>query len=179
MIPNFFTVNPEAHFMTPGSVGFIPPWVFLFITVLAFVLLFPKFFSYPKVKVMSPLLLAFLVGTLMPVFDDLAAFVFGPPLAHHSLFHSLLGLLVTYLLFRLIATTPIAKYAFWGNLAHILFNFYFDYLTLFFPFTYQEFGLTDILKVDTYWIKAIHYPLILLLFAYSVIRFFFKQKKRP
>lgn len=177
--PSFFLINPQARFMTPGAIGFIPPWVFLFITILTLVILFPKFFSCPKSKTISPYLLAFFIGSLMQIFDDLSAFVFGPPFAHHSLFHSLLGSVITYFLFRIITAADIAKYAFLGNLTHTFFNFYFDYATLFFPITYQEFGLTDILKIDTYWLKAIHYPLILAFFLYSTVRFFLSQKNSP
>lgn len=171
-------MNPKAHFMTPGSVGFIPPWVFLFIVIITFACFFPKFFKHPKSNnIVSPYLFAFIIGSIMPIFDDLSAFIFGPPFAHHSIFHSLLGSVLTYFLFRVISSPDIAKYAFLGNLTHTFFNFYFDYVALFFPITYQEFGLTDILRIDTYWIKALHYPIILVLFLASILRFFLSQKK--
>jgi len=175
--PSFFLMNPRAHFMIPGDIGFIPPWIFLFIVILAVVLLFPKLFRYPKDKyVISPNLLAFLIGSIMPIIDDLSTFVFGPPFAHHSLFHSFIGSIITYTIFRIISTKEIAKFAFLGNLTHIFFNFYFDYVALFFPFTYQETGLADIIRVNTYWIKAIHYPIILLLFVFAILRFFLKLR---
>lgn len=176
-LPEFFIMNPHAHFMAPGSVGFIPPWIFMFITIFTFVSYFPRFFRDRKDDpIISPYLLAFFIGSLMPIFDDLSAFIFGPPYAHHSVFHSLFGSLLTYVLFRIISTPDIAKYAFFGNLTHTFFNFYFDYVTLFFPFTYREFGLTDILRIDTFWIKAIHYPIILILFFFSMLRFFHRLR---
>ncbi len=175
--PSFSLMNPKAHFMTPGAIGFIPPWVFLFIVILTVASLYPQFFSYPKNNsLISPYLFAFIIGTMMPIFDDLSAFIFGPPFAHHSVFHSLFGALITYLIFQIIATPDIARYAALGNLTHTFFNFYFDYVTLFFPITYKELGLTDILKVNTYWIKAIHYPIILLLFFGAILRFFLVLK---
>lgn len=178
--PPFFFMNPKAHFMTPGAIGFIPPWVFLFLIILTFSILFPKLFRHSKTKsetLVNPYLLAFIIGSMMPIFDDISAFILGPPFAHHSLFHSLLGSVVTYLLFLGISNSRIAKYAFLGNLTHTFFNFYFDYVTLFFPISYQEFGLTDIFKIDTYWIKAFHYPIILILFLSTMLRFFLHQKK--
>lgn len=181
-IPNFLIINPGARFMEPGTIGFIPPWIMLLIVVLTLAInpwSSKLFHSNDKQKdsPISPLLLAFIIGSLMPAFDDLLTFVFGPPFAHHSVFHSLVGSLLTYVIFIAISTKNIAKYALFGNFAHILFNFYFDRLTLFFPLTYQEFGLTDIININTYWIKAIHYPIILLLFFYSLLKYFLQFKK--
>jgi len=170
-LPSIFIINPEAHFMEPGTVAFIPGWIILFITILTFVMLRPKLFKLPY-------LIAFTVGSLMPAFDDLFAFIFGTPFAHHSLFHSLLGPVITYLIFIFISNKKPAKYALLGNLYHIIFNFYFDFLALFFPFTYQEFGLTDIIKVNTYWIKATHYPIIFALFTYALIKYFYVYRKK-
>lgn len=176
-IPAIFQINPSAHFMEAGSVAFIPGWIILLITIITLALLFPKLFSVTQklaseTRIFNPHLLAFILGSLMPVFDDLLTFIFGPPFAHHSLFHSFIGTATTYFLFRIIATREAAKYAFFGNLYHILFNFYLDYVTFFFPFSYREFGLTDIIRVSTYWLKAIHYPIILLLFVFSIVRYF-------
>lgn len=180
-IPPILQINPAAHFMEPGAVAFVPGWIILLITVITLALLFPKLFSIsPQTaspsKIFNPYLLAFIVGSLMPIFDDLLAFVFGPPFAHHSIFHSLIGPLITYLLFRLISTDQIAKYALFGNLYHVVFNFYLDRVTLLFPFTYQEWGLTDLTAISTYWLKVINYPIIFLLFAWAIIRFFLNFK---
>lgn len=175
----FFIMNPSSHFMQPGSVAFIPAWIILLMATFTIAMLFPKLFdkSNPdKKEILNPFLIAFVVGTLMPVFDDLLAFTFGPPFAHHSLFHSFLGPLITYVLFRIIGNQTIAKYAVAGNLLHIFFNFYLDYVTLFFPFTYQEFGLTDLIKISTAWLKIISYPIILILFSFSVVKFFYRYK---
>lgn len=179
-IPSFFIPHPEFHFMEPGSVAFIPGWIILFLTILTLAILFPRLFQLSNKKqstIINPYLLAFIVGSLMPVFDDILAFVFGPPFAHHSLFHSFFGSILTFLFFRTSSSQAIAKFAFFGNLYHIFFNFYFDYVTLFFPITYREFGLTDILHISTYWIKATHYPLIFGLFAYAVLKHFLAYKK--
>lgn len=168
--------------MESGAVAFVPGWIILLITVITLALFFPKLFSMSQKtspsNIFNPYLLAFIVGSLMPIFDDLLAFVFGPPFAHHSIFHSLIGPLITYLLFRLISTNQIARYALFGNLYHIMFNFYLDYVTLFFPFTYREFGLADIIGVSTYWLKVIHYPIIFLLFVFSIVRYFRTLKSR-
>lgn len=161
--------------MKPGTVAFVPGWIILFITILTLATLFPSFFQSEQISkqlIINPFLFAFILGSLMPAFDDLLAFLFGPPFAHHSLFHSLIGVLLTYLLFLLIGTSDIAKYALLGNLYHILFNFYLDYVTPFFPFTYREFGLTNLIRVSTYWLKVIHYPIIFILFAWAVFTFF-------
>ena len=172
--PPIFTMNQTAHYMKPGAVAFIPGWIILFITILTIAILFPTLFpntpnsSYP----ISPLLFAFLIGSLLPAFDDLLAFLFGRPFAHHSLFHSFVGSVITYVSFLVLSGGEVAKYALFGNLYHIFFNFYLDVVTPFFPFTYREFGLTDITKVSTYWLKVIHYPLIFILFAWSIIVFF-------
>lgn len=173
-----FLINPKTRFVEPGTVAFIPGWIMLFITILSFALLFPGFFKDKKTKgsPISPTFLAFIVGSLMPAFDDLFAFVFGPPFAHHSLFHSLAGAGLIYLIFRVISTKNLAKYAFWGNTTHIVFNFYLDFTTLLFPLTYQEFGLSGLTGISTYWLKAIHYPLILFFFIYSVVKYFWSQK---
>jgi len=168
-----FTINKKSHFMKPGAVAFIPGWIMLFILVLTLAIFFPDFFgkslnNYP----FSIGLLAFILGSLMPAFDDLFGFVFGPPFAHHSLFHSFAGLFVTYIIFLVIGDQSIAQYALYGNATHIIFNYYLDYTTLFFPFTYREFGLTHIIKIHTYWIKAINYPIILLAFALALLKIF-------
>lgn len=180
--PPFFLMNPQAHFMTPGVVAFIPGWIWLFIIILVIIMSYPKFFQqkldHPNnTLIINPLLLAFIIGSLVPVFDDIFPFLFGPPFAHHSLFHSFLGSSLTYIMFRIISTRQIAKFAFFGNLFHIIYNYYFDYVTIFFPFTYQEFGLTDLIKVNTYWIKAISYPIILVTFFLAALNFFTQQKK--
>jgi len=175
-------MNSTAHFMQPGSVAFIPAWIILEITAITIVILFPQFFKGKLTKntfsnqVVSTPFIAFIIGSLMPIFDDLFAFLFGPPFAHHSLFHSFFGVMITYILFRIISNSTYAKHAVLGNLLHIFFNFYFDYLTLFFPLTYQEFGLTDIIKVNTYFIKAVNYPIIFILFAFAILKFFHQQK---
>lgn len=177
--PPFFLMNPQAHFMPPGAVAFIPGWIWLFIIILTLAMLFPKLFIPNKVAqktIVNPYLLSFIIGSLMPIGDDLLAFLLGPPLAHHSLFHSLSGSLVTLVIFKIISTSQIAKYAFYGNLFHIFFNYYFDFVTLLFPFTYQEFGLTDIVKIHTYWIKTISYPAILLLFGLAILKFFIRYR---
>lgn len=149
--------------MKPGAVAFIPGWVILFITILTAAILFPSLFPN------NTLLFMFIIGSLLPVFDDLLAFLFGPPFAHHSLFHSFAGSALTYLFFFLTGGSEIAKYAFWGNMYHIFFNFYLDVVALYFPFSYREFGLTSLTRVSTYWLKVIHYPIIFILFAYAVI----------
>src|SRR3989344_139636 len=129
-IPNFF-MNPGAHFMEPGIVVFIPPWILLLIVILT-VAIHPwgiKLFHNKheqKDLPINPLLLAFIIGSMMPAFDDLLAFIFGPPFAHHSVFHSFSGTALTYIIFLMISTKHIAKYALFGNFVHILFNFYFD-----------------------------------------------------
>lgn len=172
--PPFFVMNAKAHRMAPGAVSFIPGWIMLFITILILALFFPSLFPYSQIsqsQLINAYFLAFIIGSLMPAFDDLFAFLFGPPFAHHSLFHSFFGSILTYFFFLILGGSEIAKYALFGNLYHIFFNFYLDYVTLFFPLTYREFGLTDIIKVSTYWIKAIHYPLILLLFVIAVFAF--------
>lgn len=177
--PPFFLMNPQAHFMPPGTVAFIPGWIWLFIIILTLAMLSPKLFipkKADKEAIISPYLLSFIIGSLMPIGDDLLTFLLGPPLAHHSLFHSILGSLITFTIFKLISTNQIAKYAFYGNLFHIFFNYYFDFVTLFFPFTYQEFGLTDIIKIHTYWIKAVSYPAILLLFGLAILKFFIQYR---
>lgn len=185
-IPPIFQINPAAHFMEPGTVAFVPGWIILLITVITLTLLFPKLFLVnhklsSENKIFNSYLLAFIVGSLMPVFDDLLAFIFASPFAHHSLFHSLLGVALTYFLFRVISTHPIAKYAFFGNLYHIFFNFYLDYVTFFWPFTYREFGFTEFVRVDTYWLKAVNYPIAFLLFMFSIVRYFraLKSKATP
>ncbi len=176
-IPSFFTMNATAHFMEPGTIAFVPGWIILLITIFTFSILFPRVFPKSKKEfLINPYLLAFIIGSLMPVFDDLFPFVFGKPFAHHSLFHSLIGVGLTFLIFRIFSTTKIAKYAFGGNLAHIFFNFYLDRVTLLFPFTYQEWGLTDLTAISTYWLKVINYPIIFLLFAWAIIRFFLNFK---
>ena len=177
-MPTFFLQNSEAHFMTPGSIQFIPAWILLLITIITFVLLKPNYFDNNnyKSKLINPLFLAFIIGSLIPVFDDFFAFVLGPPFAHHSFFHSILGPPIILLLTSIIFNKVFAKYIALGHFAHILFNFYFDRITLFFPLTYREIGIGDVLGVSTYWIKIIHYPIILLLFFYSTIKFLKKYK---
>lgn len=181
--PPFF-MNPKSYFMPPGAVSFIPGWIWLLIVVFSIALLFPKLFIPKKsdVKIsnelINPFLFAFIIGSLMPAFDDLFAFLFGPPFAHHSIFHSLFGSFLTFIIFRSFSTPTVAKYAFWGNITHTLFNFYLDYVTLFFPLTTQEWGLTHIIKVNTYWLKVIHYPVILTLFGYSILNYFWQIKKK-
>lgn len=170
-IPSFLIKNPSAHFMEAGAIGFVPAWIILLTTILTFAMLKPKFFRHHT-------FFAFVIGSLMPVLDDLFAFVFGPPFAHHSVFHSLFGPVISFLLFLLISNKRVAKFAFLGNLYHIIFNLYFDRATPLFPFTYQEFGLTDALGINTYWIKAAHYPIIFILFACAVIKFFTKYKNK-
>ncbi len=180
--PSIFVMNQRSHFMEPGTIVFIPPWIVLLIVILT-IAIHPwsaKLFSLKsrqKATLISPYLLAFIIGSLMPAFDDLLTFVFGPPFAHHSVFHSLGGSVLTYVFFYVISTKKIAKYALIGNFVHTLFNFYFDRVTLFFPLTYQEFGLADIIRLNTYWLKAIHYPIIILLFFYAIIKYFLSYKK--
>lgn len=173
-------MNSNAHFMQPGAVDFVPAWIIMIITILELAILFPKFFDYSKeskFKIISPFLLFFLFGSLMPIFDDILAFLFGPPFAHHSIFHSLFGATLTFIIFRLLSTSRIALYAFYGNLFHIFFNFYFDGVTLFFPLTYYQYGLTDLIKLSTYWIKATHYPIIFTTYLYLIIKSLSVMKK--
>lgn len=173
-MPSIFVMHPKAHRMAPGTVAFIPGWVILFITILILAVLFPSLFPQPitvQSKLINIYLFAFIIGSLMPTFDDLFAFLFGPPFAHHSLFHSFFGSILTFIIFFIFSDPEVAKYAFFGNIYHIFFNFYLDYVTPFFPFTYREFGLTDIIKISTYWIKVVNYPIILLLFAFAVSTF--------
>lgn len=176
-----FTLNPNSHYMQPGAVAFIPGWIILFLTIIILLLAFPQVFKtkkdYPK-QIISPLLLAFIIGSLMPIIDDLSAFIFGPPFAHHSFFHSIFGLIITYSLFRFLSTTEIAKYSFLGNLYHLFFNYYLDRTTLFFPFTYNEYGLTDLIGVSTYNLKAINYPLIFIALIIFLIKYLIAQKKK-
>lgn len=168
-----FKMNSEAHYMKPGAVAFIPGWVLLFITILTLTILKPDIFfisvQSSHQQIISPFLLAFILGSLMPAFDDLFTYIFGRPFAHHSLFHSFFGLVITYLVFYIVSNPTVAIYAIFGNIYHIFFNFLLDYTTLFFPLTYREFGLTDIIKLSTYQIKVVFYPLILVLFAYAVL----------
>lgn len=184
MNPPTFLMNPKSYFSTPGTVSFIPGWIWLLIVIFTIGLLLPRIF-FPKRRdirisnnLINPYFLAFIIGSMMPAFDDLLAYVFGPPYAHHSLFHSIFGSLVTLLIFRIFSTPKVAAYAFFGNLTHTIFNFYLDTVTPFFPFTYQEWGLTHVIKVNTYWIKAIHYPLILMLFVFSIIKFYRYSNKK-
>ena len=168
----FFLPNPKSHFLQPGSISFIPGWIWLLFIILGIGM------TWPKIIKERPLFFAFIIGSLMPTFDDLFAFVFGPPFAHHSVFHSLLlGPPLTYALFYFLSNTKVAKYALLGDIVHIAFNFSLDYVALFFPISYQEFGLTDIFHVSTYGLKIIFYPVILLFFWYSVIRYFLQFKK--
>lgn len=165
--------NPGAHFIEPGSVDFVPAWIIMIITILEAAIIFPKFFTEDresKLKVISPFLLFFFFGSLMPIFDDILAFLFGPPFAHHSVFHSLFGTGLTFITFSLLTTKRLALFALFGNLYHVFFNFYFDYVTLFFPLTYGQYGLTDITGLDTYWIKAITYPVIFLVFLFLIVK---------
>lgn len=171
-LPQFLTKSEGSYFMEPGAIGFIPPWILLLMAIFAIGIFFPRKFQKDS-NLISPYFFAFILGSLMPIFDDLLAFVVGPPFAHHSLFHSLVtGLPITFLLFYLLGGRTNAKYALLGNLTHTLFNFTFDLVTLFFPLTYQEFGLTNIIKIDTFWIKAIFYPILLALFLASIVRYF-------
>lgn len=175
--PPVFTMHPKAHYMKPGAVAFIPGWIILFITILTFAVLFPSLFKNGSTNSIYPIngfLFAFIIGSLLPVFDDLFAFLFGPPFAHHSLFHSFFGSAITYAIFFFLGGSEIAKYVFLGNLYHIFFNFYFDVVTPFFPLSYREFGLTSIIRVSTYWLKVINYPIIFILFFMSIIIFFTK-----
>ncbi|EKD90385.1 MAG: hypothetical protein ACD_31C00005G0011 [uncultured bacterium] len=177
-IPYFF-INPQSHFMAPGAVAFIPGWIWLEMIIFIIVVFKPNIFKYNSKsnQIISPYLFVFIIGSLMPAFDDILAFLFGPPFAHHSLFHSILGSLLTFLFFRTFSNKKIALFALAGNLLHTLFNFYLDYVSLFFPLTYQEFGLTDILKISTYWLKVINYPIILILFIYSIFKYLLTLKK--
>ncbi len=170
-------MNPNAHFITPGSVNFIPAWILLLIAIFTYAFWFPKNFAH-KNYLISPLLAAFILGSLMPAFDDLFTYLFGPPFAHHSLFHSITtGPIITYALFFLLTKSKkIAKYAVIGNLAHTFFNFYFDSVTLFFPFSLQEFGLGYLTGIPTYIIKTISYPILLILFFTSLVKYFKKNK---
>lgn len=173
--PPFFVIHAKAHHMKPGAVAFIPGWIILLITILTLAILIPSLFPEPKTvqsQLINIYLLAFIIGSLIPAFDDILAFLFGPPFAHHSLFHSFFGSILTFFFFLILSSSEIAKYALLGNLYHIFFNFYLDYVTLFFPLTYREFGLTDIIKISTYWLKAIHCPIIFVLFAYAIFKFF-------
>lgn len=181
MNPPPLFMNPKSYFMSPGAISFIPGWIWLLMVVFTVGLLFPRVFNPKKTdtkisnNLINPYFLAFIIGSLMPAFDDLLAFVFGPPFAHHSLFHSLFGSLITLLIFRGLSTPKVAIYAFFGNLTHTTFNFYLDTVTPFFPFIYQEWGLTHITKVNTYWLKVIHYPLILVLFGFSILKYYRKN----
>lgn len=173
-------MNPDAHFIQPGAVDFVPAWIIMIITVFELAIIFPKFFTYQKeskLKIISPLLLFFFFGSLMPIFDDILAFLFGPPFAHHSVFHSFLGSILTFISFRLLSTDKFALYAFYGNLFHIFFNFFFDAVTLFFPLTYRQYGLTDLIMLSTYWIKAISYPIIFSVFVYLMLKLSIQMKK--
>jgi hypothetical protein len=142
--------------------------------------MFPGYFIFEKGKgkVISPLYLAVLIGTLAPAFDDLLAFVFGSKFAHHSLFHSMFGPLIVFLSFLVISKRKVAWFAAAGNMAHILFNFTFDRITPFFPLSFREWGLGDMIGVNTYWIKAICYPFILFVFIFSVIRYYYDLGRR-
>ena len=89
--PPIFIMNPKAYYMKPGAVASIPGWIILFITILTIAILFPSLFLSNQTNLQYPIntfLFAFLIGSLLPTFDDLFAFLFGPPFAHHSLFHS-------------------------------------------------------------------------------------------
>ena len=172
-LPSIFIANPKSHFITPGAIDFVPAWVILYIAIFTYTLFNSKKFTLST-------FLAFSIGAVLPAIDDLLAFVIGPPFTHHSLFHSIiLGPTVTYLFFKIISNHKHAKMAFLGDLTHIFFNFYFDSLALLFPLTYQEFGLSDLAYLNTYWIKATHYPVIFLLFFISIVKYFhqFKNKK--
>ena len=169
-------MDPKSHFMEPGAVAFVPGWVILFIIILSMGAVFPGLFVSNNnlgSNVINPAFFAFIVGSLMPVFDDLLAYIFGKPFAHHSLFHSFLGPIITYVFF-LVLSPNYASYAFMGNLSHSFFNFYLDRVAFFFPFSYKEHGLSDLVGVGTRALKAIHYPLIFLFFAYSLLKFFLR-----
>lgn len=168
--------------MQPGTVAFIPGWIILLIVILTISLAFPKLFfcknsSKNSNQIINPLLLALIIGSLMPAFDDFLAFVFGPPFAHHSLFHSFLGPILTFILFRIISNPRITKFAVLGNICHILFNFYLDYVAFLYPLTNKEFGLSNLVHLSTYNLKVIHYPIIFLLFAFFSLKYFLNQRK--
>lgn len=171
--PPIFRMHPKAHYMKPGAVAFIPGWIILFITILTGATLFPSLFPQDtnSSHLVNVFLFAFIIGSLIPAFDDLLAFLLGPPFAHHSLFHSFLGAALVYILFFLVNSGEIAKYVLFGNLYHIFFNFYLDVVTPFFPFSYKEFGLTSITHISTYWLKVIHYPIIFVLFSFAVVTY--------
>ncbi len=180
MIPylkgQLFVKKKEDHIMLAGSVAFIPGWIMLFIVILTIVMLFPNLFPSTNNQAISPALLAFIIGSLIPAFDDLLAFVFGKLFAHHSIFHSFTGVLIIYVFSLILSTPEIAKYFLLGGLFHLFFNYYLDYTTLFFPFTYREYGLTDLTKISTYGLKVIHYPIIILLFCFAIFKYFFILK---
>src|SRR3990167_760616 len=120
-LPALFIQNPRTHFIEPGSVNFIPAWIILLIGIITVALLFPKIFS-KRDNLISPLLLAFILGSLMPAFDDIFTFFLGPPFAHHSIFHSITtGPIITFIIFARISGLKIAKYAVLGNLSHTFF----------------------------------------------------------
>lgn len=171
-MPKFF-MNPSAHMMKPGTVAFIPGWIILQMIIITIAVWFPNIFQGNLYQgVISVYFLAFIIGSLIPVFDDILAFIFGPPFAHHSLFHSLFGSLLIYSVTRLFIGEQLVLYISTGQIVHIIFNYYLDYVTLFFPISYQEWGLTDITRISTYWLKAIHYPLILVCFLLSILKVF-------
>lgn len=169
-----FLMSKSSHFMKPGAVAFIPGWVILFIIILSVGMLWPNIFDSSENQntlLINRVFLAFIIGALMPVFDDLLAFMLGKPFAHHSLFHSLIGSAITYFIFILLSP-EVALFALYGNLSHTFFNFYLDRVAFFFPLSYREYGLADILKTSTYMMKVIHYPIIFLLFGLAVFKFF-------
>lgn len=169
---NPFPMSQNAHFMQGGAVAFVPGWVILFIIILSVGVIWPDFFGKDESReIINPAFFAFIVGSLMPVFDDLLAYIIGKPFAHHSLFHSPIGSLLTFLIFLIIGE-QYAMYALTGNLSHIFFNFYLDRVTLIFPLSYREFGLADFLKITTRTMKVIHYPVIFLGFTYAIVKFF-------
>lgn len=149
-------------FTTPaGMTGYISATVWLLFVALSLILFWRKRWDG---KIIDVKFLLFILGSTVPLLDDLLAFYPGAPFSHHSLFHSLLGVVLVFILVQFIFRIPNTKYLIFGHSTHIFFNFIIDYVSLFYPFTVNEFSFSQLLPLSSAEVKIFLYPTIILLF---------------
>jgi len=155
-------MSGEVFITQPGEVGHIP--VFL-IVVLGFIFLSRLI----NRGVMSWKLEALLIGASIPVWDDLLAFFIGEPFSHHSLMHSFIGLLLSFVVLVIIMGNGWGRHVFLGHLSHILYNFVVEYIPAFFPWHIKEISMSRLFSLQSAEMKMIIYPVILFIFFFSVL----------
>lgn len=157
------------------TIGQIGGWTWLILLIFGLGPFFKKYFGK---QLIHPKLLLFIIGFIIPSLDDISTFIIGAPFSHLSLFSSFLGVLLVYLFFIILFKYQLAIFVVFGQLSFLAYEFIFDSIPPFFPFSKVTVGLSNLTPIPLIILKAIIYPTIIFFLLVSVYLILHQEKKR-